>query len=72
LWLFVSFGDDILPERLGFKTLTGAVQRKQLWPVTVWIKRILAAASPKVRKTQFCLHQCGVKPTRKSSVTPYM
>src|SRR5262245_23573516 len=58
-WLIVTFGDDIWTERLGFKALTGAIPRKQLWPVTVWITRTLATASPKVRMSQDVLTRAG-------------
>jgi hypothetical protein len=31
----ISFGDDILTERLGFKALTSAIPRKWVWRITI-------------------------------------
>jgi hypothetical protein len=62
-WLIVSFGDDILTERLGFKALIGAIPRKRGSPVTKWITRILATASPKLTMRRPPLPPWGMKPT---------
>jgi hypothetical protein len=50
-----------LTGRLGFKALTGAIPRKEVWPVTVCNARTFTTASPKVRKTQDLLARFDIR-----------